>query len=135
MNPFEQENQRRADYKAYLDGLKPGDVVRSVGKDHWRGPFVSTLTVVKRTPKQIVFTNGNGHEVRYRADDGRIVGSDRYGTLPLQSSQDELNDTLAEIKRAKLAQDLAGKKFGKLPLAAIEEVLAVLAKYETGEKA
>ena len=115
--------------RAWLDGLKPGDTVAMRG-----GRFEAVwhvLTVVRRTPKQIVLhsTSSSG-ELRAWSDDGALV---RQG--PLRHIEPLTERIRAKMRRTALISTLRSLAWEALETETLEAVAALLqARRAPGER-
>lgn len=110
-------------YKAWLDSLQPGDTwtyAYTAGYSSRRD--VSTVTVEKLTKTQIVLRNG----ARYRRSDGGKVGGSYFDKLHGPSRPEELQQVADEREHRRLAMELAGVKWQRLPKDKLEAVLKVI---------
>jgi hypothetical protein len=114
--------------KEYLDSLKVGDEITYLIREKWESfATPTTIKVVRRTPKQIVFSDGRGFETKYRAEDGKkIGGGDYYSFLPKQATEFEITEENAARKRVVLARRLTEFKYSKLPLEALEQIKKII---------
>ena len=110
-------------YKAWLDSLQPGDTWTYVYTTRYSSRRdVSTLTVEKLTKTQIVLQNG----ARYRRSDGRKVGGSYFDKLYGPSRPEELQQVDDEREHRRLAAQLDGVEWRRLPKDKLEAVLKVI---------
>lgn len=116
--------------KEYLDSLKVGDEITYLTRGQWHAfSTPTTIKVIRRTPKQIVFSDGGGFETKYRAEDGKQVGGDYYAFLPQRATAEEIAEARVERNRVIIARQLSEAKYSKLPLSALEQIKAIIDQY------
>lgn len=116
-------------YREYLDALKAGDKITSISNTGWGGQNILTLTVERRTPTQIVMTNGS----RFRASDGYKLGGEHRERLPVPAAGKEITAAVAENKRRHLVHVMNEHAWLKEPLETLEAVAKLIEKPPTPE--
>jgi len=110
-------------YKAWLDSLQPGDTwtyVYTSGYSSRRD--VATVTVEELTKTQIVLLNGT----RYRRSDGGKVGGSSFDKLYAPSRPEELQQAADEREHRRLAAQLDGVEWRRIPKEKLEAVLKII---------
>lgn len=110
------------DLKAWLDSLKPGDTVDQIVRGTWGPPRIDTLTVEKRTAKQIVMTNGT----RYRAEDGIVIGRSIYGHLRFPPTTKQVKGINDQQEQRDIAASIRCTNWREVPLDKLRRIKAIL---------
>lgn len=110
-------------YKAWLDSLQPGDTWTYVyTSGYFSRRDVATVTVKKLTKTQIVLLDGT----RYRRSDGGKVGGSSFDKLHSPSRPEELQQAADEREHRRLAAQLDGVEWRRIPKEKLEAVLKII---------
>jgi hypothetical protein len=116
------------EYKAFLTALKPGDTIDYIvttGRYGLGTP--ARITIVRRTPKQIVCKISGYHiETRFYAETGRKVGGSCFEKMPTPASKDAIKAASAEVRRRRNARTLREHDWSKEPADVIEAAIALI---------
>ncbi len=118
------------DYQAYLDALKAGDEIIFIarGARSWSNDRIEKLSVVRRTPAQVVCSVG-GNEIRFKAQGGRRIGGDYFDVLPSPAAREEIEAFEEQLLLSRMRLRLRDTDTRSLSPDALKELNAVLDKH------
>jgi len=106
--------------KDWLDTLKAGDNWDIVLRDRFENFTVKHLTVDRRTPTQIILTDGS----RWNSTTGRRIGSKAYfDDLRQPASKERIAEALGAIRRQIVLQKVRRLNWDIYKLSILEQVL------------